>query len=117
VERHFSDGPCCAWTGSANGQRRHQTGRHRRAIFDGDPPNLNATLLSAVVVNLHAAWQFDERWQLFWLVNNLFENRDALYGYFDPGGTSALVTSALTDARTLIRRQPVSFLLGVKLKF
>jgi hypothetical protein len=23
--------------------------------FDGDPPNLNATLLSAVVVNLHAA--------------------------------------------------------------
>jgi outer membrane receptor protein involved in Fe transport len=48
--------------------------------FDGDPSNLNATLLSAVVVNLHAAWQFDERWQLFWLVTNLFENRDALYG-------------------------------------
>jgi hypothetical protein len=33
--------------------------------FDGDPPNLNATLLSTVMVNPHAAWQFDERWQLF----------------------------------------------------
>jgi hypothetical protein len=47
-------------------------------------------------------------------VNNLFENRDALY---DPSGTSALVTPALTDVRTLTRRQPVSFPLGVKLKF
>jgi hypothetical protein len=47
-------------------------------------------------------------------VNNLFENRDAL---FDPGGTSAMDTPALTDARTLNRRPPVSFQLGVKLEF
>jgi hypothetical protein len=47
-------------------------------------------------------------------VNNLFENHDAL---FDPDGTSALVTPALTDARTLTRRPPMSFQLGVKLKF
>jgi len=65
VKQHFVDEPCCAWKGSANGQRRHQTGRHRRAIFDGDPTNLNAKLPSTVMVNLHAAWQFDERWQLF----------------------------------------------------
>jgi hypothetical protein len=57
-------------------------------------------------------------WQLFWLVSNLFDNREALYGtYFDPDGTSALVTPALTDARTLTRRPPMSFQLGVKLKF
>ena len=53
--------------------------------FDGDPSNLNAKLPSTVVVNLRAAWQFDDRWQLFGLVDNLFDNRDALYGsYFDP---------------------------------
>ena len=38
-----------------------------------------------VVVNLRAAWQIDADWQLFGAVDNLFDNRDALYGtYFDP---------------------------------
>ena len=83
--------------------------------FDGDPSNLNAKLPSTVVVNLRAAWQFDENWQLFGLVNNVFDNRDALYGsYFDPSGTAGLVTPALTDPRTLTLRQPVSFQLGLK---
>jgi iron complex outermembrane recepter protein len=86
--------------------------------FDGDPSNLNAKLPSTVVVNLRAAWQLDERWQLFGTVDNLFDNRDALYGsYFDPSDTAGLVTPALTDARTLTLRQPVSFQLGIKLKF
>ena len=86
--------------------------------FDGDPSNLNAKLPSTVVVNLRAAWQIDERWQLFGLVDNLFDNRDALYGgYFDPSGSAGLVTPALTDPRTLTLRQPVSFQLGLKLTF
>jgi len=86
--------------------------------FDGDPSNLNAKLPSTVVVNLRAAWQIDERWQLFGLVDNLFDNRDALYGgYFDPSGSAGLVTPALTDPRTLTLRQPVSFHLGLKLTF
>jgi iron complex outermembrane receptor protein len=85
--------------------------------FDGDPSNLNTKLPSTMVVNLRAAYQIDARWQLFGLVNNLFDNRDALYGaYFDPSGTAALVTPALTDPRTLTLRQPVSFQLGLKLK-
>jgi len=86
--------------------------------FDGDPSNLNAKLPSTVVVNLRAAWQFDERWQMFGTVNNLLDNRDALYGaYFDPSDTTGLVTPALTDPRTLTLRQPVSFQLGLKLRF
>jgi iron complex outermembrane receptor protein len=85
--------------------------------FDGDPSNLNTKLPSTVVVNLRAGYQFDERWQLFGTVNNLFDNRDALYGaYFDPSGTASLVTPALTDPRTLTLRQPVSFQLGIKVK-
>ena len=85
--------------------------------FDGDPSNLNAKLPSTVVVNLRGSWQIDPSWQLFATVDNLFDNRDALYGaYFDPSDTAGLITPALTDPRTLTLRQPVSFQLGVKLK-
>lgn len=86
--------------------------------FDGDPSNRNARLPSTVVVNLRAAYQFDERWQLFGLVNNLFDDDHALYGtYFDPGSTAGLMTPTLTDPRTLTLRQPVSFQAGIRLKF
>src|SRR5471032_1078749 len=86
--------------------------------FDGDPSNLNPKLPSTMVVNLRAAWQFDERWQMFGTANNLLDNRDALYGaYFDHSDTTGLVNPALTDPRTLTLRQPVSFQLGLKLRF
>jgi iron complex outermembrane receptor protein len=85
--------------------------------FDGDPSNLNPKLPSTVVVNLRAAWQIDPTWQLFGTVDNLFDNRDALYGsYFDPSGSVGLVTPALTDPRTMTLRQPVTFQLGLKLR-
>jgi iron complex outermembrane receptor protein len=86
--------------------------------FDGDPSNLNAKLPSTVVVNLRAAWQITPDWQLFGTVDNLFDNRDALYGsYFDPSDTTGLVMPALSDPRTLTLRQPVTFQLGLRLKF
>ena len=86
--------------------------------FDGDPSNVNAKLPPTVVVNLRAAWQITPTWQLFGTVDNLFDNRDALYGtYFGSDGTAGLITPALTDPRTLTLRQPVTFQLGVKLKF
>ncbi|MCX7281782.1 MAG: TonB-dependent receptor [Alphaproteobacteria bacterium] len=87
--------------------------------FDGDPSNRNAKLPATAVINLRASYQFDERWQLFGLVNNVFDDRHALYGaYFDPsGGAAGLVTPPLTDPRTLTLRQPVSFQAGIKLKF
>jgi iron complex outermembrane receptor protein len=86
--------------------------------FDGDPSNLNAKLPSTVVMNLRGSWQIDPNWQLFATVDNLFDNHDALYGtYFDPADTAGLITPALTDPRTLTLRPPVSFQLGVRLKF
>ena len=85
--------------------------------FDGDSSNLNAKLPATIVVNLRAAYQIDARWQLFGLVNNLFDNRDASYGaYFDPSNLGALAAPALSDPRTLTLRQPVSFQIGVKLQ-
>ncbi|HEX4636867.1 MAG TPA: hypothetical protein VH189_11840 [Rhizomicrobium sp.] len=51
-------------------------------------------------------------------MDNLFDNRDALYGaYFDPSDTAGLISPALSDPRTLTSRQPVSFQLGLKLRF
>ena len=86
--------------------------------FAGDDSNLNPKLPATMVVNLRAAWQLGERWRVFGLVNNLFDNRDALYGaYLDPSNLAALVTPALSDPRTLTLRQPVSFQLGLKLTF
>lgn len=85
--------------------------------FDGDPSNLDTKLPSTVVVNLRGSWQIDPGWQLFAAVDNLFDNRDALYGtYFDPSDTAGLITPALTDPRTLTLRQPVTFQFGLKLK-
>jgi hypothetical protein len=50
-------------------------------------------------------------------VDNLFDNRDALYGtYFDPADTVGLVNPTLTDPRMLTLRQPITFQLGLKLK-
>ena len=86
--------------------------------FAGDESNLNAKLPATVVINLRAAYRIDERWQLFGLVDNLFDNRDALYGaYFDPSNLGSLVTPALSDPRTLTLRQPITFQLGLKLRF
>jgi iron complex outermembrane recepter protein len=86
--------------------------------FDGDPSNLNAKLPPTVVVNLRAAWQITPTWQLFGTVDNLLDNRDALYGtYFGSDGTAGLITPALTDPRTVTLRQRVTFQLGLKLRF
>ena len=103
------------WDGLSVGGELAFTGSQ---YFDGDPSNLNAKLPSTVVVNLRAAYQLDSRWQIFGTVNNLLDNRDALYGsYFDPSGTAGLVSPALSDPRTLTLRQPVSFQLGLKVAF
>ena len=86
--------------------------------FDGDPSNLNAKLPATAVLNLRAAWQIGPRWQLFALVDNILDNRDAVYGgYFDPSDTAGLVTPALANPRTLTLRQPISVQAGIKLQF
>jgi iron complex outermembrane receptor protein len=86
-------------------------------VFDGDPGNTNAKLPSTFVVNLRGAYNLDSNWQVFGLINNLFNNGDATYGaYFDPSDSVGLVTPALTDPRTLTLRQPITFEAGLKLK-
>jgi len=85
--------------------------------FDGDPSNLNSKLPGHVVVNLRAAYDITPEWQLFGLVDNVFNDHSATYGtYFEPDDTAGLLNPALTDPRTLTLQQPITFQLGLKLK-
>jgi len=84
--------------------------------FDGDPSNLNGKLPAYVVVNLRAAYDISPQWQIFGLVDNVFDNHSASYGtYFAPDDTAGLLNPALSDPRTLTLLQPITFQLGVKL--
>ncbi len=67
---------------------------------------------------MHGSWQIDARWQIFALIDNLLDNRDAVYGtYFDPSDTVGLLAPTLTDPRTVTLRQPISLQAGLKLSF
>jgi iron complex outermembrane receptor protein len=86
--------------------------------FDGDNANQNAKLPAYTVVNIRVAYDLTKDWQLFGLVDNLFNSRDATYGtYFEPGGTAGLVTPALSDPRSLTLQQPLTVQAGVKFRF
>ena len=85
--------------------------------FAGDPSNLNSKLPGHVVVNLRAAYDVTPEWQLFGLVDNVFDDHSATFGtYFSPDDTAGLLNPPLTDPRTLTLEQPITFQLGLKLK-
>ncbi len=84
--------------------------------YDGDHANQNRKLPSFWTVNIHAAYQITEQWQLFGLVNNLFDSHAASFGtYFNPEDTEGLYSPDLADPRSITRIQPISFQIGVKL--
>lgn len=86
-------------------------------VFDGDPSNLNSRLPGILVVNLRASYEITPEWQVFGLVDNVFDSRNATYGsYFDPTGTAGLLNPPLNDPRVLTLQQPITVQLGVRLK-
>ena len=86
--------------------------------YDGDHANQNAKLPDFTTVSLHGAYEIGGGWQVFGVVDNLFDSHAATYGtYFDPSGTASLYSPALSDPRTITRLQPLSVQLGVKAKF
>jgi iron complex outermembrane receptor protein len=86
--------------------------------FVGDDANQNQKLPAYAVVNLHTSYQVTKNITLFALVNNLFNNKYALYGtYFSPDGTSkAGLPIALTDQRTEVPGQPFAIYGGIRIK-
>lgn len=88
--------------------------------FIGDYSNLNPKLPAYWVANLHASYQVNENFQVFGMVNNLFNNRSATYGtFFDTGTDAQLATATLftNDPRTVTPMQPISLYAGVKVTF
>ncbi len=86
--------------------------------FDGDQSNQNPKLPSHWAVGLNTNYQLADNLQLYGAVDNLFNSRAATYGtFFEAGGVGALVTPALSDARSLSLLRPRSFTFGVKLSF
>ena len=70
--------------------------------------------------NIHASYQLTDNIQIFGLVNNLFNNRNATYGaFFDTTSNTQIANGvAYTDARTTVTPlQPVSLYGGVKMTF
>jgi iron complex outermembrane receptor protein len=84
--------------------------------YDGDHANQNRKLPSLWTVNIRAAYDITEQWQVFGLVNNLFDTHAASFGtYFDPEDTEDLYTPELQDPRSITRIQPISFQVGLRL--
>ena len=84
--------------------------------FDGDQANQNSKLPSRWVANVRGSWRFVPGWELFAVVNNLFDRHDAGYGtYFQPDDTAPLFATPLSDPRSVTLTQPISFRLGFTL--
>ena len=84
--------------------------------FDGDQANQNAKLPARWVVNVRGAWRFSPGWELFGVVDNLFDRHDAGFGtYFQPDDTVGLFAKPLSDPRSVTLAQPISFQLGLRL--
>lgn len=88
--------------------------------YIGDNSNLNPQLPLYWTANLHASYQITDNIQIFGLVNNLFNNRNATYGAFFDTGTDAqlaVATHFTGNARMITPAQPMSFYGGVKITF
>jgi iron complex outermembrane receptor protein len=86
--------------------------------FVGDPANQNVQLPAYWVANLHTSYQINKNVQVFGIVNNLFNQRYALFGsYFEPQGVqNAGLPIALTDQRTQVLGQPLAVYAGLRVK-
>ncbi|MBB5045710.1 iron complex outermembrane receptor protein [Rhodopseudomonas rhenobacensis] len=86
--------------------------------FVGDDANQNDKLPGYAVVNLHTSYQLTSNITVFGVINNLFDNKYALYGtYFEPSGTAkAGLPITLSDQRTEVPGAPFTIYGGIRVK-
>jgi iron complex outermembrane receptor protein len=81
----------------------------------GDEGNANPQQPGYAIVNLTTSFKLTEQFEIYGLVNNLFDRRYATAGgYFD---TAALPALAFTDPRSLAPAAPRAFYVGMKARF
>jgi iron complex outermembrane recepter protein len=85
----------------------------------GDDANQNPKLPGYWFVNLHASYQLTKEVQIFGLINNVFNQRYALFGtFFDPSDVANVRPAVmLTDQRTEVFGSPLSVYAGVRVTF
>jgi len=88
-----------------------------------DDSNLNAKVPAYWVVNLHGSYQVNKTFEVFGLINNLFNQHYYAAGtFFDTGGfVSANPTNpnflVLNDPRTFLPGMPFAAYAGVRARF
>jgi iron complex outermembrane receptor protein len=89
------------------------------SYFVGDDANQNPKLPGYWFVNLHASYQLTKEVQIFALINNVFNQRYALFGtFFDPSDVSNVrLPVTLTNHRTEVFGPPLSVYAGVRVTF
>ncbi len=86
--------------------------------FVGDDANQNPKLSDYWVANLHGSYQLTKEWQIYGVINNLFNRKFATFGtFFDPQSTVAnALPGVLNDPRTVTPAQPLSVYVGMRAK-
>jgi iron complex outermembrane receptor protein len=86
--------------------------------FIGDDANQNPKLADYWVANLHGSYQLTKEWQIYGVINNLFNRKFATVGtFFDTQSTVAVaIPNVLTDPRMVTPAQPLSVYVGMRAK-
>ena len=93
-------------------------------IFYGDWANNNAPLAGYATVNLRSSYDVNAHFQLYGLINNLFDSHYGLFGtYFNLASANTAAAAAglganfFTDPSTITPSQPLAAYGGVRVKF
>jgi iron complex outermembrane recepter protein len=85
--------------------------------YVGDDANQNVKIADYWIANLHGSYQLTKEWQVYGVINNLFNRQFATFGtYFDPQSVLNAVANPPIDHRTITPAQPLSIYVGVRAK-
>ena len=88
--------------------------------FVGDESNQAPKLPSYTVFNLHSSYQINKIFQIYGRVDNVFDNRYAIYGtFFDTDAVPNFANGGapFTDPRSVSPARPRAFYAGLKATF
>ena len=93
-------------------------------IFENDWANTNAPLAGYATVNIHGSYDVTKNFQIYGLVNNLFNAHYGLFGnYFDLGSANGAAAAAglgsnfFTNPETIVPGSPIAAYGGVRVRF
>ena len=93
-------------------------------IFENDWANTNAPLAGYATVNIHGSYDVTKNFQIYGLVNNLFNAHYGLFGnYFDLGSANGAAAAAglgsnfFTNPETIVPGSPIAAYGGARVRF